>query len=125
MIKYIELKSGYSDNGPAWVGRVNTSKSGSTIYFNCLALKKIKGGGISGNYLDLNTGNEYWVSGIKKIDSNRHWAGSGNIAIEKNAVEEYLAVTEQNELDCKLYTLCSNFPNTTGAQFEHIENEKL
>jgi len=33
-ILYIELKTGYSDNGPAWIGRVRYSKSGRTIYFN-------------------------------------------------------------------------------------------
>jgi hypothetical protein len=32
-IKYIELKTGYSDYGPAWIGRVKKSKSGKTIYF--------------------------------------------------------------------------------------------
>lgn len=26
-IKYIELKTGYADNGPAWIGKVEFSKS--------------------------------------------------------------------------------------------------
>ncbi len=34
MLRYIELKSGYSDNGPAWIGYVTPSKTGRTIYFN-------------------------------------------------------------------------------------------
>jgi hypothetical protein len=29
-IKYVELKSGYADNGPAWIGRVKNSKTGNT-----------------------------------------------------------------------------------------------
>ena len=33
-IKYIELKTGYADNGPAWIGNVKESKTGKTIYFN-------------------------------------------------------------------------------------------
>lgn len=33
-ILYIELKLGYSDDGPVWIGRVKHSKSGQTIYFN-------------------------------------------------------------------------------------------
>ena len=33
-LKYIELKSGYADDGPAWIGNVKESKSGETIYFN-------------------------------------------------------------------------------------------
>ena len=33
MLKYIELKTGYSDDGPAWIGRVKMSRSGRTVYF--------------------------------------------------------------------------------------------
>ena len=33
-IKYIELKTGYNDDGPAWIGNVKESKSGKTVYFN-------------------------------------------------------------------------------------------
>lgn len=48
-IKYIEWKTGYSGNGPAWTGRVKKSKSGSTVYFNDKAFKKFKG--IGANYV--------------------------------------------------------------------------
>lgn len=30
-LKYIELKTGYNDNGPAWIARVKVSKSGRGI----------------------------------------------------------------------------------------------
>ena len=33
-LMYIELKTGYNDDGPAWIGYVKTSKTGKTIYFN-------------------------------------------------------------------------------------------
>ena len=29
-IKYIELKTGFSDDGPAWIGLVSFSKTGKT-----------------------------------------------------------------------------------------------
>jgi hypothetical protein len=32
-IMYVELKSGFSDDGPAWIGKVKFSKSGQTVYF--------------------------------------------------------------------------------------------
>jgi len=32
-IKYIELKTGYADNGPAWIDRVRLSKSGRSIHW--------------------------------------------------------------------------------------------
>ena len=28
MVRYIELKTGYTDDGPAWIGRVRMSRSG-------------------------------------------------------------------------------------------------
>jgi hypothetical protein len=90
MLKYIELKSGHNGNGPAWIARVKVSRSGRTVYFNGKALKRASGGGIAGNHYDIRSGQEYWVSGIKKNGLDRHWAGSGLVAIEAAAVPEYL-----------------------------------
>lgn len=39
-LMYIELKMGYSDDDPAWIGYVKTSKSKKTIYFNDHAFQK-------------------------------------------------------------------------------------
>ena len=72
-IRYIELKTGYSDNGPAWIGNVKESKSGKTIYFNDHAFQKYHGA--YGNYIDIETGDEYWISSVKKNGQDRHWAG--------------------------------------------------
>ena len=93
-IRYIELKNnGCGHNGPAWIGKVKLSKTGKTIYFNDKAFRKNVGfgniGGI-GNYYDVETGDEYWISCVKKDGTDRHWAGSGKIMIGKNIVEDYL-----------------------------------
>jgi hypothetical protein len=72
VLKYLELKTGYSDNGPAWIAKVGVSKFGRTLYFNGKALKR--GSGISGNHFDLETGEEYWVSNVAEM-SNRHSVG--------------------------------------------------
>ncbi len=87
---YVELKSGYNDNGPAWIGRPAYSKSKSTVYFNGLAFQSLKGSGVNGNYFDTNTGDEYWISGIKKDGKDRHWAGRGKIEIDTLVAEEYM-----------------------------------
>jgi len=102
-IKYIELKTGYSDNGPAWIGKVRLSKSGNTIYFNDKAFRKFQG--ISGNYYDVETLEEYWISGVKKDGSDRHWAGRGKIAIERAVVEEYLEITGQKAIDSRRFVI--------------------
>ena len=96
-IKYIELKTGYSDNGPAWIGRVKISRSGTTVYFNDHAFQKTIG--FSGNYKDVETGEEYWISGVKKDGTDRHWAGNGKIIIDKKIIPEYLEITGDKELD--------------------------
>ena len=69
-LMYIELKTGYSDDGPAWIGYVKTSKSKKTIYFNNHAFQKYNGG--YSNYVDIENGDEYWISGLKKRESNRY-----------------------------------------------------
>ena len=85
-LMYIELKSGYSDDGPAWIGYVKTSKTGKTIY-----------------YIDVENGDRYWITGLKKDESNRHWAGHGKITIDRRAVEEYLALIGEKELPLSLF----------------------
>jgi hypothetical protein len=85
LLKYVELKSGHSDNGPAWIGYVTPSKTGRTVYFNGRALMKLKGqrrGDSGGNYFDRETGESFWVSSVKKNGRDRHWAGSGKVMVE-------------------------------------------
>ena len=96
---YVELKSGYSDNGPAWIGEGRYSKSRRTIYFNGKAFQSMKGAGIGANYYDLETAEEYWISGVKKNETNRHWAGSGLIQIDRGVIDEFLALTGRNSLN--------------------------
>jgi hypothetical protein len=123
MIKYIELKSGFNDDGPAWVANVEESRSGATIYFNGKALKK--GHGVSGNYFDSATSEEYWVSNIKKRGSNRHWAGTGKINIEEGAVKEFKELFHITKLDSKLYEVIPNLKKTNIQEFHENENMPL
>jgi hypothetical protein len=98
-IMYIELKSGYCDDGPAWIGRAAFSKSGQTVYFNDKALSKANG--VMGNYYDIETGEEYWISGVKRDDSDRHWVGKGKIMIDRKVIGEYLSITGEKSIDLK------------------------
>ena len=87
---YVENKQGdISDGCSAFIGWVTFSKTGQTVYYRGKALKKAKGGGISGNFFDEETGEEYWVSGVKKRGSNTHWAESTRIQIDNDAQDEY------------------------------------
>ena len=60
---YIEHKpGGAGDSGPARIGRVRFSKRGRTLYYGDKAFQSLKGMGIGGNYAELATGEEYWIS---------------------------------------------------------------
>ncbi|WGK95318.1 MULTISPECIES: hypothetical protein [Flavobacterium] len=122
-IMYIENKSeGHS--GSAWIGYAEFSKSGQTVYFDNKALKKLKTTGISGNHFDIETGEEYWVSGIKKNGQDRHWAGGGKVMLDKDCVEEYLKFTNVENVDEKKYIVVE-VEKTDKSRFNEIENLEL
>ncbi len=100
-IRYIELKSGYNDDGPAWIGKVRVSKSGKTVYFNDHAFQRQNG--VFSNYVDIETGERYWISGVKRDGSDRHWAGHGKIMIDRKIVGEYLSIVREASLDEKRF----------------------
>lgn len=123
-LKYIELKSGFTHDGPAWIGLVEFSKSGRTVYFNGKALKATNGPGVVGNYYDLETGNESWVSGIKKEGTDRHRAGGGKIMMDRNVVDQYLNQVNMSVLNTKRFELI-DIQKTDKQRFADIENKKL
>jgi hypothetical protein len=87
---YIERKTrggkSLNDKGPATIATVTYSKTGKTIYYKNLELKRPSSNMTSciyGNYYDVKTGDEFWVSGIKKRGSNRYpWAEKVKVAEE-------------------------------------------
>ena len=88
-LMYIENKNGLIDGYDARIGWVTFSNSGLSIYYRGRTFGRLKGGGISGNYFCEETGDEYWISGIKKRGSNVHWAESASVYIDEDAREEY------------------------------------
>ena len=123
VLKYIEKCTGASHNGPAWIGRVRLSKSGRTIYFNGHAFKRAKGGMGIGNHYDLESGDAYWISSVKRNGEDRHWAGSGTITIEAAAVAEYLELTSQESLNPKRYSVSHELEPSDPSKFVTIEND--
>lgn len=123
---YVELKSGGADCGLAWIGIAGASKTGATIYSNGKAFKSLKGSGIGANYFDIETGAEYWISGIKKNNQDRHWAGGGDILIDKLAVQYYLKETGFASLPSNLIisTLEPAKQQSNHANLEHRSDEE-
>jgi hypothetical protein len=90
---YIENKDGTIGGADARIGWVTFSKSAQTVYYPGRELTKVKGRGVRGNFVDAATGEEFWVSGVKKRGSNAHPAERGvAILIDDDAQAEYQAI---------------------------------
>ena len=125
LLRYIELKSGYSDDGPAWIGYVVQSRSGRTLYFNGRGLMKLKGqrrGDSGGNYVDMETGESFWVSGVKKNGQDRHCAGSGKVLIEAAALSEYLRAIEAKTFDASRCEITKLIVQTDIERLSRLAN---
>jgi hypothetical protein len=120
-LMYVELKTGYSDNGPAWIGKASFSKTGRTIYFNGQAFR---GGRLGGNHHEVESGDTYWISGVKKDGSDRHWAGAGGIKIDKAAISEYLAFLKKSELPKNKFEIVELDNNPSKEMMNEIANQK-
>lgn len=123
MLKYVEQITSNGHRGPAWIARVRLSRSGRTIYFNGAALHR--GRGIIGNHFDSLTREEYWVSGVKKRGTNRHWAGGGTIKIERSALAEFLRLTGKASLPRRGYELVDDMESVPNDRLHTWENRAL
>ncbi|MGH8106989.1 MAG: hypothetical protein ACREO1_02465 [Arenimonas sp.] len=88
-LMYVENKHGDIDGAAARIGWVTFSKSGMAVHYRNRLLSRLKGGGISGNYFDQETGEEYWVSGVKTSGSNSHHGQHLVLVIDEDAKAAY------------------------------------
>jgi len=91
-LMFIENKKGDIDGYKARIGWVTFSKTGKSIYYRSKKLSRLKGGGVRGNYSCEETGQEYWISGVKKDGTNLHHAGASSFHIDADALEAYYAL---------------------------------
>lgn len=122
-IIYVELKSGFSDNGPAWIGKGFYTSTRKTVYFNGQLFKR--GKGIAGNHFNQQNGDEYWISGVKKDGTDRHWAGGGKITLDQQSVDEYLQIISKKELPKHKFIIESLAQVPNKALAVELENEKI
>jgi hypothetical protein len=95
-LMYVENKNGYIDGAGARIGWVTFSQTGRSVYYRGLTLKRAKGGGISGNFYEEATGQEFWVSGVKTRGSNAHPAERTQVVVDDDAREEYERLRSPN-----------------------------
>jgi hypothetical protein len=81
---YIEDKSG-GIIGPARIGRVSFSKSGRSLYYAGRKFRPIQG--YKANHIDVESGDEFWISGCRR-DGNDALYGA-IVEIDEEVREEY------------------------------------
>lgn len=87
-----------------------------------MKLKGQRRGEWGGNYVDMETGESFWVSGVKKNGEDRHWAGSGKVLIEAAAVIEYLKTIKAEALDTSRYEITNSILQTDIKRLSRLAN---
>jgi hypothetical protein len=87
-IMYIERKAG-NFTGPARIGRVTFSKTGATIYYQGKEFRSLKGAGFKANYYDVETRDEYWISGPRQDGCDALYATNVAPEVDADVSDEY------------------------------------
>jgi len=87
-IMYIECKAGEL-TGPARIGRVTYSKTGSSIYYGGKSFQSLKGKGFKANYFEVESGDEYWISGPRRDGADALYRTNVRTDIDEDVREEY------------------------------------
>ncbi len=77
----------------------------------------------AGRHFDLETGESYWVSEVKKNGQDRHRWGSGKVAIEAAAADEYLELIGSTKLDKSRFNIVRGLEEPVPSKFHHLEND--
>ena len=85
-IMYVEYK-GEGIAGSARIGLVTFSKSGKSIHYGGKTFETLRGTGFKANYFDVETGEDYWISGCHK--DGRDALYSTKVTVDEDIREEY------------------------------------
>jgi hypothetical protein len=84
-LMYLEHKLGLS--GPARIVRATWTRSRRGLRYRGLLLQSLRGAGFKSNYIDVATGDEYWVSRPRKDGRDRLYPGV--VFVDEDVREEY------------------------------------
>lgn len=88
-IMYIEDKSSGLIGG-ARIGRVYFSETKKTLYYRGMRFRSLRGSGFKSNFYEIESGNEYWISGPRKDRNDRLYGGNQGVSVDDDVREEYL-----------------------------------
>ena len=87
-IMYIECK-GDGLHGSARIGRVNFTRTGATLRYRDKSFGRLGGAGFKANYVELGSGEQYWISGPRKDGTDRLYKSDMPVEIDEDVREEY------------------------------------
>ena len=83
---WIEYK-GEGIVGPARIGWVEVKERGKKLIYREQSFRSLRGGGFKSNYYDVETREEYWITGCRKDGRNALY--STEVEVDEDALEEY------------------------------------
>ena len=75
--------------GPARVGRTTFSRTGATLHYGGKSFQSLKGSGFKANYFDVESGEQYWISGPRRDGQDRLYGAGLPVEIDEDVREEY------------------------------------
>lgn len=85
-VMWIEFK-GSNLSGPAKIGWVEVFDKGKRLDYGDQTFRTLRGRGFKSNYYDVETREEYWISGCRKDGRDALYGTSAEI--DEDALEEY------------------------------------
>jgi hypothetical protein len=65
-LRHRQARRGVLDGGCLRSKRPKPSKSGQSLHYEGKTLQTLKGRGFKANYFEVDTGEQYWISGCRK-----------------------------------------------------------
>ena len=73
--------------GPARIGRVAPSRSGRSLRYRGMEFRSLKGAGFKANYVEVASGERYWISGCRKDGRDALYTTS--VVVDEDVLQEY------------------------------------
>jgi hypothetical protein len=118
---YGEESKGGGLHGSAQIGRVTFSRTGATLHYGGKSFQSLKGSGFKANYFDIETGEQYWISGPRRDGTDRLYKSNWPVEIDDDVREEYwMEIRQKPEWKTRKQTSLStmNRPNATSLTRE-------
>ena len=90
---FVQLKTGFNtDQGPSWIGWVDFNRSFKTARYRGRELRRAQGMS-SANFFDVETDEEFWLSGPKRDQTDTRY-GPRTTEVDEDARLAYEAFLE-------------------------------